>query len=149
MPTATRTLPRSKSDVRRAAAAVCVRRRRGRVQVLLVSTRAGRVTLPKGRVEAHEDPAAAALREAREEAGVHGAVQAHVGSWRHGDARQHVDAFVVAVRRRGRPVPSERWRTVAWVDLEHAADRLARRCATRRDRDAVRRALTAAASRLG
>jgi 8-oxo-dGTP pyrophosphatase MutT (NUDIX family) len=133
---------------RPAAAALCVRRKKGRVQLLVLTNRSGRVTLPKGRIEAGEPPAAAALREAAEEAGVRGEVTEHVGSWRHGRARQQVDGYVVRVTGRDRPLPAERWRTVRWVDVEHAAEQLAGRCPRSRDRAALRSALAAAAARV-
>jgi 8-oxo-dGTP pyrophosphatase MutT (NUDIX family) len=134
---------RASSD-RRRAAALCLRRKRGRWQLLLVTTRSGRPTLPKGRIEAGEKAAETALREAAEEAGVRGVVTGHVGSWRHGDARQHVEGYVVRVRETARPHPSERWRTVRWVDVEKATEQLARRCVRRSDREALRSALASA-----
>jgi 8-oxo-dGTP pyrophosphatase MutT (NUDIX family) len=130
----------------RRAAALCLRRKRGRWQLLLVTTRSGRPTLPKGRIEAGEAPAEAALREASEEAGVRGNVAGHVGSWRHGDGRQHVEGYVVTVRKTGRPHRDERWRTVRWVDVEEATEQLARRCVRRADREALRSALETATS---
>jgi 8-oxo-dGTP pyrophosphatase MutT (NUDIX family) len=130
----------------RRAAAVCVRRKRGRVQILLVTTRSGRPTLPKGRIEPGERPRATALREAREEAGVRGVVNERIGTWRHGSSRQPVEGYLVTVTERGEPHPTERWRTVRWVDVEHAAEQLARRCPRRRDRVALRSALAAAAA---
>lgn len=135
------------SDPRRAAA-LCLRRKHGRVQILLVTTRSGRPTLPKGRIEAGERPSAAALREAREEAGVRGVVTDRVGMWRHGRSQQPVEGYLVAVEERGEPHPNERWRTVRWVDVERAAEQLARRCPRRRDRAAVRAVLASAAALL-
>src|SRR4051812_21465779 len=55
-------------------AAVCYRIRDGEIEFLLVRTRAGRWTFPKGRVEDDATRSAAAAREAFEEAGVHGRV---------------------------------------------------------------------------
>lgn len=55
-------------------AAVCYRVRDDEIEFLLVKTRAGRWTFPKGRVEDDATRAAAAAREAYEEAGVHGHV---------------------------------------------------------------------------
>jgi phosphohistidine phosphatase len=132
----------------RRAAALCVRRKRGRVQILLLTTRSGEATLPKGRVEPGEPPPATALREAGEEAGVRGIVAGHVGSWRHGRSRQPVEGYLVTVTRRDRAHPTERWRTVRWVDVEHAAEQLARRCPRARDRRALRSALDAAVARV-
>jgi 8-oxo-dGTP pyrophosphatase MutT (NUDIX family) len=55
-------------------AAVCYRLRDGEIEFLLVKTRAGRWTFPKGRVEDDATRSAAAAREAYEEAGVQGRV---------------------------------------------------------------------------
>jgi 8-oxo-dGTP pyrophosphatase MutT (NUDIX family) len=55
--------------------ALCWRERNGKIQVLLVSSRrTGRWVIPKGWPEDGEAPAASALREAAEEAGVEGTV---------------------------------------------------------------------------
>lgn len=55
-------------------AAVCYRIRNNNIEFLLVRTRAGRWTFPKGRIDDDPSPAHAAAREAYEEAGVHGRV---------------------------------------------------------------------------
>lgn len=55
-------------------AAVCYRVHDGEIEFLLVKTRAGRWTFPKGRVEDDATRAEAAAREAYEEAGVHGRI---------------------------------------------------------------------------
>ena len=55
-------------------AAICYRVRDGQIEFLLVKTRAGRWTFPKGRVDDDATRSAAAAREAFEEAGVHGQV---------------------------------------------------------------------------
>ncbi len=62
---------------RTVVAAVCYRRRaNGEVEFLLVRTRAGRWTFPKGGVDGDPTAASAAAREAYEEAGVRGKVEA-------------------------------------------------------------------------
>jgi 8-oxo-dGTP pyrophosphatase MutT (NUDIX family) len=65
-------LSRARADAR--VAAVCFRIREGEVQFLLVQSRAGRWTFPKGRVDDDPSRAAAAAREALEEAGAYGCV---------------------------------------------------------------------------
>jgi 8-oxo-dGTP pyrophosphatase MutT (NUDIX family) len=55
-------------------AAVCYRLRRGEPEFLLVRTRNGHWTFPKGGVDDDATPADAAAREAYEEAGVKGSV---------------------------------------------------------------------------
>jgi 8-oxo-dGTP pyrophosphatase MutT (NUDIX family) len=131
------------------AAAVCLRRRRGRLQVLLVTSRSGHVTLPKGRIEDGEHPRETALREAGEEAGVRGVASRHVGSWRHGRGSQPVEGFLVDVRGRSRPHPTERWRRVRWVDLDAAVEALGERCPSEADRTSLEEALSHAADRFG
>jgi 8-oxo-dGTP pyrophosphatase MutT (NUDIX family) len=60
---------------RRVVAAVCYRRQaNGDIEFLLVRTRGGRWTFPKGGVDGDPTAAVAAAREAHEEAGVHGRV---------------------------------------------------------------------------
>jgi len=56
-------------------AAVCYRMGRSGIQFLLVRTRNGRWTFPKGSVEAGLTQAQAAALEAFEEAGVHGRME--------------------------------------------------------------------------
>jgi len=62
-----------KGEVRTQFAALCYRVRRGKVQVLLItSRRAGRWIVPKGWPMPDKTPAASAAQEAWEEAGVRG-----------------------------------------------------------------------------
>lgn len=56
-------------------AAVCFRRREGKIEFLLVETRGGRWTFPKGSAEPGLTHAQAAALEAFEEAGVHGRIE--------------------------------------------------------------------------
>jgi 8-oxo-dGTP pyrophosphatase MutT (NUDIX family) len=56
---------------------VCYRLRGQQIEFLLVQSRAGRWTFPKGRVENDLSRAAAAAREAVEEAGAYGRVDFH------------------------------------------------------------------------
>jgi len=56
-------------------AAVCFRVRSRKIEFLLVQTRGGRWTFPKGGAEAGLTPAQAAALEAFEEAGVHGRIE--------------------------------------------------------------------------
>jgi len=56
-------------------AAVCYRVRKGRIEFLLVETRGGRWTFPKGSAEPGLTHAQAAALEAFEEAGVHGRME--------------------------------------------------------------------------
>src|SRR5437764_10723999 len=56
-------------------AAICFRARKGKIEFLLVKTRGGRWTFPKGSAEPGLTHAQAAALEAFEEAGVHGRMQ--------------------------------------------------------------------------
>jgi 8-oxo-dGTP pyrophosphatase MutT (NUDIX family) len=56
-------------------AAVCFRARKGRIEFLLVRTRGGRWTFPKGSAEPGLTHSQAAALEAFEEAGVHGRIE--------------------------------------------------------------------------
>jgi 8-oxo-dGTP pyrophosphatase MutT (NUDIX family) len=105
-------------------AAVPVRpRAAGGLEFLLVRTRSGeRWTFPKGGCESGEAPAAAAAREALEEAGAAGRIVGEaIGSYRYGD--DQVTAFLLLVETVGRP--AERRRDPAWFGLESARSRLA------------------------
>ncbi len=112
-------------------AAVCYRVRDGEIEFLLVKTRAGRWTFPKGRVDDDATRAAAAAREAYEEAGVHGRVEAlpfatyvhskapHV---RAAHAEFHVDAHLCEVY--GLVPPEESYRDPTWFAASKAKRRL-------------------------
>lgn len=62
-------------ETREQVAAVCYRVRNGRVEFLLVRTRGGRWTFPKGGAKLSLTRAQSAALEAFEEAGVHGAIE--------------------------------------------------------------------------
>src|SRR6059058_1167396 len=64
-------------------AAVCYRIRGGGIEFLLVQTRGGRWTFPKGGVEPGLTHAQAAALEAYEEAGVHGRMEEEVSFTRY------------------------------------------------------------------
>lgn len=112
----------------RIAAAVPVRHRAsGGLEFLLVRTSDGaRWTFPKGGVDPGETPAAAAAREAREEAGVTGAVGSEaLGVYRYAPSRNGADdvtAFLLEVDRDG--LPAETGRDPTWCGFETARSRL-------------------------
>jgi 8-oxo-dGTP pyrophosphatase MutT (NUDIX family) len=108
-------------------AAVCYRLcADGGIEFLLVRTRAGRWTFPKGGVDDDPSAAAAAAREAQEEAGVLGRVEPR--SFTHylhskGDHIAHkVDAHLCEVLHLERP--AEFHRTPTWFSAEKAKRRL-------------------------
>jgi 8-oxo-dGTP pyrophosphatase MutT (NUDIX family) len=108
-------------------AAVCYRRGPdGSPEFLLVRTRNGRWTFPKGRVDDDPDHAAAAAREAYEEAGVHGKVEPSAFTWyvhSKSEGREHaVYAHLCEVRYAYDPAESHRVPT--WFVAEQAKQRL-------------------------
>ena len=108
-------------------AAICYRMRKsGEIEFLLVRTRAGRWTFPKGGVDGDPSGAVAASREAHEEAGVVGHVEAapftaylHAKKAR-GTHRVH--AHLCEVHRLERP--SEAYRMPTWFSSDKAKRRL-------------------------
>ena len=103
------------------AVACCYRLATDGPEFLLVRTRSGRWTVPGGRVDPGESPAAAAAREAREEAGVAGALDPVPVAWVGvrkcarelfgGAARTPV--FALEVEHEG--TPDEAWRHPTWM----------------------------------
>jgi 8-oxo-dGTP pyrophosphatase MutT (NUDIX family) len=105
-------------------AAVCYRVGSGGIEFLLVQTRGGRWTFPKGSAEPGLTHAQSAALEAFEEAGVHGRMEeASFASYIH---RKHgelaVQAHLCEVLRLGPPQESKRNRT--WFSVEEAKRRL-------------------------
>jgi 8-oxo-dGTP pyrophosphatase MutT (NUDIX family) len=119
-------LPRRRSIV----AAVCYRETDQGVEFLLVRTRGGRWTFPKGGVERGESRANAAVREAREEAGVFGNVDSEpfaVYSYRKANwcgwmQLVTVETFLCRVIEAVQP--EESFRDPSWLNAEEAKTRL-------------------------
>jgi 8-oxo-dGTP pyrophosphatase MutT (NUDIX family) len=129
-------------------AAVCYRRSGSTVEFLLINTSAGRWTFPKGRVNDGLSPVAAAEREALEEAGVIGRIEArHFASYLHcrRDEELVIRAFLMEVHRVSPPM--ERYRTPRWVGLKQAKRMLARERAPKYTRE-IHRVIEMAADRL-
>ncbi|RVV98969.1 NUDIX hydrolase [Mesobaculum littorinae] len=110
--------------------ALCWRRRKGRVQVLLVTTRrTGRWTPPKGWPMSGRAPHDAARQEAWEEAGVIGRARpdpvGHYSYIKHspvrGARRFRVDLFALRVERLKAEFPEAATRERRWFDLSDAA----------------------------
>ena len=112
-------------------AAVCYRVRGGEPEFLLVRTRNGHWTFPKGGVDQDATPADAAAREAYEEAGVKGAIE-HLpfASYRHCKPRRlrlrrhvvTVHAHLCEVKRLVAPL--EGYRDPKWFRAEKAKRQL-------------------------
>jgi len=113
-------------------AAVCYRMHVSGIQFLLVQTRRGRWTFPKGHVEPGLTHAQAAALEAFEEAGVHGRIEeasfAGYVDYKHHHssfASIRVSAHLCEVSRLESPPPPGRNRT--WFSAEKAKQRLRER----------------------
>jgi 8-oxo-dGTP pyrophosphatase MutT (NUDIX family) len=111
-------------------AALCWRLHKGRVQVLLVTSRdTGRWVLPKGWPMVGKAPETAAAREAWEEAGVEGFVQAQsIGRYCYDKMRPNaaplpccVDVFPLQVRRLKAAFPEHKQRRRKWFSASEAA----------------------------
>jgi len=123
-----RTLRKASSKPQLVAAVAVRERAAGGVEFLLVRTSNGqRWTLPKGHRDPGETLAAAAAREAAEEAGVTGTVEsepfAHYRYPAAGGGWSDVAAFRLHVEREG--LPAEPGRQPEWFGLETARSRLA------------------------
>jgi 8-oxo-dGTP pyrophosphatase MutT (NUDIX family) len=130
------------SDLRRLrgteqVAAICYRVRNTGIEFLLVQTRAGRWTFPKGKVEAGITHAEAAALEAYEEAGVHGKMEESPFTQyvrRKGKSSRNTQVLDVLVNAHLCEVtrltpPQESGRTPTWFSVEKTKRRL------REDRD--------------
>jgi 8-oxo-dGTP pyrophosphatase MutT (NUDIX family) len=114
-------------------AAVCYRVRNGAIEFLLVQTRGGRWTFPKGSAEPGLTHAQAAALEAFEEAGVHGRMEevSFARYIRHrpgrsttksGEKELAVNAHLCEVLRLG--APQESGRNPSWFSVQKAKRRL-------------------------
>ncbi|RMD48409.1 MAG: NUDIX domain-containing protein [Alphaproteobacteria bacterium] len=117
---------------RRQVGALCLRRKKGRLKVLLITSRdTGRWIIPKGWPIEGLAPHQAAAREAWEEAGVVGRVgAAPLGSYRYGKRRKggvipcEVTVFPVAVEKLVKRYPERSQRRRRWMGLRKAAKRV-------------------------
>ena len=115
------------SPARTIVAAVCYRlQANGEIEFLLVRTRAGRWTFPKGGVDGDPTAAAAAAREAHEEAGVRGHVEprAFTRYLHHKNANNAhaVNAHLCKVLQL--ETPRESFRAPRWFSVDRAKRRL-------------------------
>jgi 8-oxo-dGTP pyrophosphatase MutT (NUDIX family) len=107
-------------------AALPIRKKNGQLQVLLVTTRgSGGWIIPKGGRSRKLDDAAAAAREAQEEAGVVGQVKLpSVGKYLHQrrDGAHEVAVYELEVSRQRRKWPERRIRKRRWVTVQEACN---------------------------
>ena len=117
---------RWRPEYRTVVAAVCYRRQaNGEVEFLLVRTRAGRWTFPKGGVDGDATSADAAAREAYEEAGVHGRVEALAFTWYlHSKKRDAHTVIAHLCEVVSLDAPLEDYRAPRWFSAGKAKQRL-------------------------
>lgn len=110
----------------RQSGAIVVRRDGAKPRVLLVTAKRNprNWIFPKGHIEKGETAEAAALREAKEEAGVVGKLIGPAGVLEYGflGAKARVEYFLAELAREAGP--PEDGRTRAWCELEEALERL-------------------------
>ena len=115
-------------------AALCWRLHKGRIQVLLVTSRdTGRWVLPKGWPMSGKPAQTAAAREAWQEAGVEGLVQAQpIGRYCYDKMRPNavplpccVDVFALRVQRLKAAFPEHKQRHRKWFSAAEAASLVA------------------------
>ncbi|MAY60764.1 MAG: NUDIX hydrolase [Rhizobiales bacterium] len=123
--------PEEREPGARQAAALVLRERKGRREVLLITSRdTGRWIVPKGWIEEDEDGAAAAEREAWEEAGVLGTtIGPALGSYdylkirpQRGDVLCTVDIHLLRLEEERGRWPEYKQRKRKWVRLPQALD---------------------------
>jgi len=126
-------------------AAVCYRIRNRKIEFLLVQTRGGRWTFPKGSAEPGLTPAQAAALEAFEEAGVHGRMEeACFAQYRHrkrssrksGGGEMVVRAHLCEVLWLG--PPQENNRNPSWFSFEKTKKKLVDRRSVSEGAEVVR-----------
>jgi 8-oxo-dGTP pyrophosphatase MutT (NUDIX family) len=127
------TLPAAALDLGFQVAAVCYRQSGADVEFLLVNTKDGRWTFPKGSIGPRTLPHQAALKEATEEAGVRGRIVAEPfhtylhrkcgGAKERNHQVQVVTAYLLEVQHAG--APEEAFRNPTWCAPETAKALLA------------------------
>ena len=134
-------------------AAICYRSANNTIEYLLVKTRLGRWTFPKGDIEPDEEAWAAAKREAFEEAGVAGVPEheplttyLHAKkAWEDEGRETVVHAFLLDVKKT--QAPEEMHRDPTWFSFSGAKVALAEGCPARYAEE-LRRALSEADNRI-
>ena len=114
----------SVTRVFRQAAAIPFRRRGGRMEVALITSTDGkRWIVPKGGVERGESPRESALREALEEAGLHGSLRGEVVGrirYRKSSGIYRVEFFLMKVTKELESWSEDGYRRRRWLPLSEA-----------------------------
>lgn len=133
-PPAVTEAPMAEDAMAEQVAALCWRLHKGRIQVLLVTSRdTGRWVLPKGWPMSGKPAQTAAAREAWQEAGVEGLVQAQpIGRYCYDKMRPNavplpccVDVFALRVQRLKAAFPEHKQRHRKWFSAAEAASLVA------------------------
>lgn len=113
------------------AAAIPFRRRRGEVEICLITTvKAGKWTVPKGFIDPGATAPETAVREAREEAGLHGRVVGGPVGYHDiikEDGRYRVAVYLMQVDRVDDAWEEQSIRRRRWATVRHAEKLLAGR----------------------
>lgn len=121
----------AKAAIERSAGGVIYQDRQGEMWVVLISTREGSVWgLPKGLIEKGEKPLEAAVREVREESGLHGGPVADLGYieywYRDSETKvlYHKFAHYYLLRWLGGDVADQGWEVdeARWFPIDEAMD---------------------------
>ena len=129
-PEAPSTLVAKGDEILPQAGVIAYRIRRGKVQVLLMTSRdTGRWIIPKGNIRPGTSPAKAAAQEAFEEAGVKGTIVSstplgmytYFKQLRSGEVRATaVEVFLLQVKKQLKKWPEKGERQLAWVSAKEA-----------------------------
>ena len=123
-----------KSDVRSQFAALCYKKVKGKIKILLItSRRSGRWVVPKGWPMDRKTPANSAAQEAWEEAGVIGEpVERCLGVFAYSKTAQHLDelpcmvmVYPVKVKKLATDFPEKSQRRRKWFSPDKAAAKVA------------------------
>jgi 8-oxo-dGTP pyrophosphatase MutT (NUDIX family) len=112
-------------DIYRQSGALVYRLESQKLQILLITTRKGHWTIPKGIVEPDMSPAESAMNEAYEEAGVRGRlVQESIGrfQYRKWGGTCRVEVFLLEATELLAIWPESYFRRRQWMSLQDAAD---------------------------
>ncbi len=107
----------------RQSAVIPYRAHKGKVEILLITTRKGRWIVPKGVIEHDLSPAESAAKEALEEAGVSGIVdERKIGqySYEKWDGKCQVQVYLLRVTKVFKVWEDADFRTRQWLSLQEA-----------------------------